>query len=157
MTTQPAGTRSPGGSWRAGQVSYEQPSRGRLARLFETADRRHVPLRTILVTAGVVVATYLAGKLLYLLRDIVLLLLVAGFVAMLLSPAVAKVQRRVPRRGRRRRPGPACGQAGGVGGEAPVGRGECRALGAPRRTVHAIMARSPWNSPPIRTNPACSA
>ena len=80
-------------------MSYEQPPRGRLARLFEAADRRHVPLRTILVTAGVVVATYLAGKLIYLLRDIVLLMLVAGFVAMLLNPAVAKVQRRVPRRG----------------------------------------------------------
>ena len=80
-------------------MSYEQPPRGRLARLFEAADRRHVPLRTILVTVGVVVAAYLAGKLIYLLRDIVLLMLVAGFVAMLLNPAVAKVQRRVPRRG----------------------------------------------------------
>ena len=84
MTTQPVG--------------YERP-RGRLARLFEAADRRHVPLRTILVTAGVVVAAYMAGKLIYRLRDIVLLMLVAGFVAMLLNPAVAKVQRRVPRRG----------------------------------------------------------
>ena len=80
-------------------MSCEQPPRGRLARLFEAADRRHVPLRTILVTAGVVVATYLAGKLIYLLRDIVLLMLVAGFTAMLLNPAVAQVQRRVPRRG----------------------------------------------------------
>ena len=80
-------------------MSCEQPPRGRLARLFEAADRRHVPLRTILVTVGVVVAAYLAGKLIYLLRDIMLLMLVAGFVAMLLNPAVAKVQRRVPRRG----------------------------------------------------------
>src|SRR5271157_4784452 len=86
---QDAVSRSPGGTWDAGQVSYEQPPRGRLARLFEAADRRHVPLRTILVTVGVVVATYLAGKLMYLLRDIVLLMLVAGFTAMLLSPAVA--------------------------------------------------------------------
>ena len=80
-------------------MSYEQPRRGRLARLFDAADRRHVPLRTILVTAGVVVAIYLVGKLMYLLRDIVLLMLVAGFVAMLLNPAVAKVQRRIRRRG----------------------------------------------------------
>ena len=80
MTTQPGGT-------------------GRLGHLFEAADRRRVPPRTILVTVGVVVATYLAGKLMYLLRDIVLLMLVAGFTAVLLSPAVAKVQRRVPRRG----------------------------------------------------------
>ena len=70
-----------------------------MARLFEAADRRHVPLRTILVTAGVVVATYLAGKLIYRLRDIVLLFLVAGFTALLLHPVVVKVQRRVPRRG----------------------------------------------------------
>ncbi len=80
-------------------MSCEQPPRGRLARLFEASDRRHVPLRTILVTVGVVVATYLAGKLMYLLRDIVVLVLVAGFTAMLLDPAVAKVQRRIPRRG----------------------------------------------------------
>ena len=46
-----------------------------------------------------VATTYLAGKLMYLLRDIVLLMLVAGFTAMLLNPAVAKVQQRIPRRG----------------------------------------------------------
>jgi predicted PurR-regulated permease PerM len=61
---------------------------------------RRPPTRwTILVMAGVVVATYLGGQLMYRLRDIVLLMLVAGFAAMLLNPAVAKVQRRVPRRG----------------------------------------------------------
>ena len=84
MTTQPVGNERP---------------RGRLARLFEAADRRHVPLRTILVTAGVVVAIYMAAKLMYLLRNIVVLMLVAGFVAILLAPAVAIVQRRIPRRG----------------------------------------------------------
>jgi len=84
MTTQPVGNERP---------------RGRLARLFEAADRRHVPLRTILVTAGVVVAIYVAAKLMYLLRNIVVLMLVAGFVATLLAPAVAIVQRRIPRRG----------------------------------------------------------
>jgi hypothetical protein len=46
-------------------MSTEQPPRGRLTRLFEAADRRHVPLRTILVTALVAVAIYLAGKLIY--------------------------------------------------------------------------------------------
>ena len=80
-------------------MSDEQPPRGRLARLFEAADRRHVPLRTILVTVAVVITAYLAGKLMYLLRDVVLLMLVAGFVAMLLNPVVAKVQRCIPRRG----------------------------------------------------------
>ena len=81
------------------RTGAEPPPRGRLARLFQAADQRHVPLRTILVTVGVVVATYLAGKLLYLVRDIVLLFLVAGFTALLLDPIVVKVQRRVPRRG----------------------------------------------------------
>ena len=80
-------------------MSYEPPPRGRRARLFQAADQRHVPLRTILVTVAVVIATYLAGKLFYRLRDIVLLMLVAGFTAMLLNPAVAKVQQRIPRRG----------------------------------------------------------
>ena len=46
-------------------MSYRPGAAASLARLFEAADRRHVPLRTILVTAGVVVATYLAGKLMY--------------------------------------------------------------------------------------------
>ena len=63
------------------------------------ADWYHVPLRTILVMVAVVVATCLAGQLIYRLRDIVLLMLVAGFTAMLLNLVVAKVQRRVRRRG----------------------------------------------------------
>jgi len=94
--TQPAGHASAsvlsgGVTGYAGQRDDEQRPRGRLARLFGAADRRHVPLRTILVTAAVVVATYLADQLLYLLRDIVLLMLVAGLAATLLDPAVAAV------------------------------------------------------------------
>jgi predicted PurR-regulated permease PerM len=76
------------------------PPQGRLARLFQAAELRHVPLRTIVVTVAVVAATYLAGKLIYRLRDIVLLILVAGFVALLLNPIVILLQRRLfPRRG----------------------------------------------------------
>ena len=96
-TTLPATGRRP-----AGQVSHEQPPRGRLARLFEAADRRHVPLRTILVTVAVVVAAYLAGQLIYRLRDIVLLMLVAGFTAMLLNPVVAQRAAAGPAPGPRR-------------------------------------------------------
>jgi predicted PurR-regulated permease PerM len=80
-------------------VSDEQPPQGRLARLFLAADRRRVPLRTIVVTVAVVAAAYLAGKLIYRLRDIVLLIVVAGFVALLLNPLVVLLQRRIPRRG----------------------------------------------------------
>jgi predicted PurR-regulated permease PerM len=60
---------------------------------------RRVPLRTILVTVAVVAATYLAAQLLYRLRTIVLLIVVAGFVALLLNPIVVLLQRRIPRRG----------------------------------------------------------
>ena len=59
-----------------------------------------MPLLTILVTVAVVAVTYLAGKLIYRLRDIVLLILVAGFVALLLNPLVVLLQKRLfPRRG----------------------------------------------------------
>jgi predicted PurR-regulated permease PerM len=73
---------------------------GRLARLWKAADLRHIPLRTILVTVAVVAATYLAGKLVYRLRDIVLLVVVGAFGAVVLNPIVVLLQRRlVPRRG----------------------------------------------------------
>ena len=71
-----------------------------MARLWRYADLRHVPLRTIVVTVAVVAAAYLAGQLLYKLRTILLLIVVAGFVALLLNPIVNLLQRRLfPRRG----------------------------------------------------------
>jgi predicted PurR-regulated permease PerM len=80
-------------------VTDPPPPPGRLTRLFRYADTRRVPLRTILVTVGVVAATYLGAELLYRLRTIVLLVVVAGFVAVLLNPIVVLLQRRIPRRG----------------------------------------------------------
>ena len=72
----------------------------RRARLLQWADLRSVPLRTILVTIAIVVAVFLLGKLLYRLRDVVLLMLVGGFIALVLNPLVVALQRwRVPRRG----------------------------------------------------------
>ncbi|MBV9794513.1 MAG: hypothetical protein JO016_11300 [Actinobacteria bacterium] len=47
-------------------------------RLRDAATRRGVPLATILVTVGVVVLTYLAGKLAYRIRDVLLMIAVAG-------------------------------------------------------------------------------
>ena len=83
-----------------GHVREEPPPRSRFGRLLQAADRRHVPLLTILVTVGVVAATYLAGTLIYRIKEIILLLVVAGFIALLLNPIVVLVQRRlVPRRG----------------------------------------------------------
>jgi predicted PurR-regulated permease PerM len=80
-------------------VTDPPPTPGRLTRLFRYADTRRVPLRTILVTVAVVAATYLGAQLLYRLRTIVLLVVVAGFVALLLNPLVVLLQRRIPRRG----------------------------------------------------------
>src|SRR5262245_6837653 len=76
------------------------PSQSRRARLWRSAESQGIPLRAILVTVAVVVVTYMAGKLLYRLRDVILLLAVSGFVALLLNPLVVYLQRwRVPRRG----------------------------------------------------------
>ena len=80
-------------------MTDQPPPPGRLARLFRYADTRRVPLRTILVTVAVVAATYLAAQLIYRLRTILLLIVVAGFVALLLNPLVVLLQRRIPRRG----------------------------------------------------------
>jgi predicted PurR-regulated permease PerM len=76
----------------------QRPAASRLARLWRAADRSGVPLRTIIVAVGVVASFYLAGKLIYRLRDVVLLLVVAGFVALILNPLVLILQRYVVRR-----------------------------------------------------------
>lgn len=59
-----------------------------------------VPLKTILVTIFAVVAVYFAGKLLFRLRELMLLLLVGGFIALILNPIVNRLERgRLRRRG----------------------------------------------------------
>jgi predicted PurR-regulated permease PerM len=76
------------------------PSQTRRARLWRSTESQGIPLRAILVTVAVVVVTYMAGKLLYRLRDVVLLMAVSGFLALLLNPLVVYLQRwKVPRRG----------------------------------------------------------
>jgi predicted PurR-regulated permease PerM len=90
---------SPG---RPAQMSGDAASseHGRRARLRAAAAARGVPLATILVTVAVVVVTYLAGKLAYRIRDVILMVVVAGFVAVILNPLVVSLQRwRIPRRG----------------------------------------------------------
>jgi predicted PurR-regulated permease PerM len=72
----------------------------RRARLWDAAAERGVPLLAILTTLGVVVGVYLAAKLVYKLREIILYMVVAGFIALLLNPAVVLLQRwKVKRRG----------------------------------------------------------
>ncbi|MGE5137097.1 MAG: AI-2E family transporter [Gemmatimonadota bacterium] len=76
------------------------PATTRRDRLWQAAEARGVPLRTILTVAVVVVLFYLAGKLIYRLRDVFLLVLVAAFLAALLNPLVVFLQRwKIRRRG----------------------------------------------------------
>jgi predicted PurR-regulated permease PerM len=65
----------------------------RRARLWQEAESRGIPLRTILVTVAVVAAAFLLGKLVYRLRDVLLLIIVAGFIALILNPLVVALQR----------------------------------------------------------------
>ena len=69
------------------------------ARVAEAARQQNVPLATILTTVGVVVLVGFAIILIWVLRTIVLYVLVATFIAVMLSPAVGALQRRGLRRG----------------------------------------------------------
>jgi predicted PurR-regulated permease PerM len=65
----------------------------RLGRLWNAADLKKVPLRTIIVAILAIAFFYLAGKLIYRLRDVLLLMLVAGFLALILNPLVHVVEK----------------------------------------------------------------
>ena len=75
------------GSRGQGELGY------RLGRLWASAEVRRVPLRTIIVAILAVAFFFLAGKLIYRLRDVLLLLLVAGFLALILNPVVRVTER----------------------------------------------------------------
>ncbi len=72
----------------------------RRARIRRAAAARGIPLAAIITAVAVVALTYLAGKLIYRLRDVILLMVVAGFTALILNPFVLYLQRwRIKRRG----------------------------------------------------------
>jgi predicted PurR-regulated permease PerM len=76
------------------------PESTRRARLWAAAESRGIPLRAILTAAAVVVLVYVAAKLLYRLREVILLVVMAAFIALLLNPLVVALQRwRIKRRG----------------------------------------------------------
>jgi hypothetical protein len=82
------------------QVHTPDTVPGRPKRLRDAAAKRGVPLATILVSVAVVALTYLAGKLAYRIRDVLLMIAVAGFVCLILNPLVVALQRwRIRRRG----------------------------------------------------------
>jgi predicted PurR-regulated permease PerM len=63
------------------------------------AESRGIPLRTIITVIGLAAMIYVGAKVLYRLRDILILLAVSGFVALILNPLVVMLQRRIaPRR-----------------------------------------------------------
>ncbi len=72
---------------------FSSASETRRQRLFDRAQVNDVPLKTILVTIFAVVVVYFTGKLLYRLRELMLLLLVGGFIALILNPIVNRLQR----------------------------------------------------------------
>jgi predicted PurR-regulated permease PerM len=68
--------------------------------LWEAAESRGVPLRAILTATAVVVLAYAAAKLLYRVREVILFVVMASFLAALLNPLVVALQRwRIRRRG----------------------------------------------------------
>jgi predicted PurR-regulated permease PerM len=82
-----------------GPVTDPAPTTRR-ARLWAAAESRGIPLRAILTAAAVVVLVYFAAKLVYRLREVLLLLVMASFLAILLNPLVVALQRwRIKRRG----------------------------------------------------------
>ena len=92
----------PAGEGRSAQVPGETATavHARRVRLRAAAAARGIPLAAILVTVAVVVLTYLAGKLAYRLRDIILMIVAAGFFSLILNPLVVALQRwRIRRRG----------------------------------------------------------
>ncbi|MGO8871482.1 MAG: AI-2E family transporter [Acidimicrobiales bacterium] len=75
------------------------PDAPRLDRLFAAASAKGVPLRTILTVDAVVVATWVLYRLLGRLREVILWILIAGFIALVLNPSVNFLQRHRFRRG----------------------------------------------------------
>ncbi len=70
----------------------------RRSRLWRAVEERGIPLTMILLIIGLVVAVFLTGLLIYELRTVLLVIFLAGLVAVLLNPLVVVLQRRGLRR-----------------------------------------------------------
>ena len=80
-------------------MSDIQPPETRRARLWRLAESRNVPLRAIMAAIAAIALTYSAWRVVDKLRGVLLLLVVAGFIALLLNPLVVVLQRFLRRRG----------------------------------------------------------
>jgi predicted PurR-regulated permease PerM len=74
------------------------PAGYRLGRLWAAAEMRRIPLPTIIVAIVAVACFFLLGKVVYRLKDVLLLVAVAGFLALVLNPVVGVAQRYVVKR-----------------------------------------------------------
>lgn len=78
----------------------EEGPETRRRRFVRLADGNSVPVLTILFAVFAVAGVYLAGQVIYHLRDLLMLGLVGGFIALILNPLVVALQHwRVKRRG----------------------------------------------------------
>ncbi len=75
------------------------PDAPRRDRLFAAASAKGVPLRTILTVDAVVIVTWVLYRLLGRLREVILWIFIAAFIALVLNPAVNFLQRHRFRRG----------------------------------------------------------
>jgi len=78
----------------------EEVPESRRRRFVRIADGNQVPVLTILFAVFTVAAVYLSGQVIYHLRDLLMLGLIGGFIALILNPVVVALQHwRVKRRG----------------------------------------------------------
>lgn len=75
------------------------PDAPRRERLFAAASAKGVPLRTILTVDAVVIVTWVLYRLIGRLREVILWILIAAFIALVLNPAVHFLQQHRFRRG----------------------------------------------------------
>jgi predicted PurR-regulated permease PerM len=85
----------PAGDAPGGTAPAAHPRRDRVR---AAAAARGVPLATILTSVAVVAAACLGGLLIYRLRNVVLIMIAAAFIAVILDPVVVSLQRRWIRR-----------------------------------------------------------
>ena len=79
-------------------VTHETPTRRNY--ILQAADAQRVPVRAILFAIGVIAGVYLLGEVLYRLRTVLLIGLLAGFIALILNPLVVALEHwKIRRRG----------------------------------------------------------
>jgi predicted PurR-regulated permease PerM len=89
----------PGAGGKDGEDKATGQQGSRWQRMLTSAQDKGVPLRTILTIDAVVIITWVAYRLLGRLREIILWILIAGFIALVLNPAVVFLQRHRRSRG----------------------------------------------------------